>query len=131
MATSKYSNLMPRPGANLIKLFWQKFTHVFCKLDCCTNVAIFFSVMKKFSFQKSINRFRPIKFYEIDSTGVDLIKHFWINLLALFCKLVHFIAMQQNCLFIKWPSLLKSRSKFTPKKFYEIDPYFCCKDRPA
>ncbi len=27
-------------------------------------------------------------------------------------------------MFIKWSSLHKSVSKFTPKKFYEIDPWF-------
>jgi hypothetical protein len=76
MATSKYSNLMPRPGADLIKLFWRKITHVFCKLDCFTNVAIFFSVMKKFSFQKCLSKFTPIKFYEIGSWG-KYYKTFW------------------------------------------------------
>ncbi len=33
--------------------------------------------------------------------GVNLVKLFGINLLSLFCKHVHFIAMKQNCLFIK------------------------------
>jgi hypothetical protein len=57
--------------------------------------------------------------------GVDLIKLFAVNLLTLFCKLDLFIKMPQILLmFIKWSSLHKSVSKFTPKMFYEIDPQF-------
>ena len=47
-----------------------------------------------------------------------------INLLTLFCKLDLFIPMQKMLLvFIKWSSLQKSVSSFTPKYFYEIDPW--------
>jgi hypothetical protein len=42
---------------------------------------------------------------------------FGINLLTLFCKLEHFIAMQQNCLFIKWSSLIKIGVNWLQKTF--------------
>ncbi len=49
-------------------------------------------------------------------------KYFGVNLLTLFCKLDHFIAMQHILpILIKWSSLQKSVNKLTPKKFYEID----------
>jgi hypothetical protein len=57
--------------------------------------------------------------------GVDLIKLFFgVNILTLFRNLEHFMAMQQIILmFMKWSSLQKSVSIFTPKLFYEIDPW--------
>jgi hypothetical protein len=59
--------------------------------------------------------------------GVNLIKILAVNLLTLFCKLDLFIPMLQIWLvFIKWSSLQKSVSNFTPKYFYEIDPWFQC-----
>ncbi len=30
------------PGVNLVKLFWHKFDHTFCKLDYFINVTIIF-----------------------------------------------------------------------------------------
>ncbi len=49
---------------------------------------------------------------------------FWRKFTNSFCKLELFIKMPQILLmFIKWSSLHKSVSKFTPKKFYEIDPW--------
>jgi len=61
------------------------------------------------------------KFYEIDPR-VNLIKVVWVNLLTLRRKLDIFIAMQQNSFVNKMILLIKRKSKFTPKKFYEIDP---------
>jgi hypothetical protein len=60
---------------------------------------------------------------KLNKPGVDLIKLFWLNFTYSFWKLDLFIEMQQIYLiFIKWYSLQKRVSKFTPKKFYEIDP---------
>jgi hypothetical protein len=54
--------------------------------------------------------------------GVDLIKIFAVNLLTLFCKLDLFIIANNNCLSaVKISSLQTKASKFTLKKFYEID----------
>ncbi len=59
----------------------------------------------------------------INKLGVNLIQFFVVNLLTLYGKLDLFIAMQQILLMlIKRSSLQKRVSKFTPKKFYEIDP---------
>ncbi len=45
------------------------------------------------------------------------------NLLTVFCKLDLFIAMEQILLmFIKWPSLQKGVSKFSPKSFIRLTP---------
>jgi hypothetical protein len=56
-------------------------------------------------------------------TEVNLIILFGINFTYSFCKLGHFIATQQILqIFVKWSSLQKV-SKFTPKKFYEIDRF--------
>ncbi len=55
---------------------------------------------------------------------VDLII-FCVYLLTLFCKSDRFINADNNCLSaVKRSSLLTKVSKFTPKKFYEIDS--CC-----
>ncbi len=54
--------------------------------------------------------------------GVDLIKLFGVHLLTLLCKLDHFINISNNISFgMKRSSLQNRVSKFTPKKFYEID----------
>jgi hypothetical protein len=59
--------------------------------------------------------------------GVDLIKLFWSNLLTLLYKLDHFINISNiYCIFMKRSSLQNRVSKFTPKKFYEIDPWSQC-----
>ncbi len=55
--------------------------------------------------------------------GVDLIKLLGVNLLTLLCKLDHFINISNIYgIFMKRSSLQNRLSKFTPKKFYEIDP---------
>ncbi len=45
-AECRYVKLLG-PGVNLIKLFWHKFTHVFCKLDHCINANIIFLCCEK------------------------------------------------------------------------------------
>jgi hypothetical protein len=56
--------------------------------------------------------------------GVDLTKLFCVQLLTLFCKLDHFINVRNICFIgMKRSSLQYRISKFTPKKFYEIDPW--------
>jgi hypothetical protein len=37
----------PKPRVDLIKLFWRKFIHVFCKLDHFINVTIIFLCCEK------------------------------------------------------------------------------------
>ncbi len=55
------------PGVDLIKLFWSKCTHTFCKLDHCINTSNIYSiVMKRYSLQNRVSKFAPKKFYEID-----------------------------------------------------------------
>jgi hypothetical protein len=54
------------PGVNLIKLFWRKFTHAFCKLDHFKNESnICCIAMKRFSLQQIVSKFTPKEFYEI------------------------------------------------------------------
>ncbi len=73
---------------------------------------------KQLSSQKMPNIFTSNHFWNLEipitrhvlKPGVDLIKLFGLNVLILFCKLEHLISMQQNCMFIKWSSLLKSNS---------------------
>ncbi len=49
------------PGVNIIKLFWNKFTHTLCKLDNFINIHIIcFIAMKR------VSKLLPKKFYEID-----------------------------------------------------------------
>ena len=57
--------------------------------------------------------------------GVDLIK-LKINLLTLFESFIFSQDRKIMIVLIKWSSLQKSESKFTPKKFYEIDPRVQC-----
>jgi len=53
---------------------------------------------------------------------VDLIKLFGVNLLTLLCKLDHLINISNICsIGMKRSSLQNRVSKFTPKKFYEIE----------
>jgi hypothetical protein len=63
------------------------------------------------------NYFHPIQ------PGVNLIKFFCVNLLTLFCKLDHFITIHNIYdIAMKRYSIQNRVRKFTPKKFYEIDP---------
>ncbi len=60
--------------------------------------------------------------------GFKIINLFCCKFTYSFCKLDLFIAMQQILLMvIKWSNLQKSLSKFTPKKFYEIDSWIVFK----
>ncbi len=52
----------------------------------------------------------------------DLIKLFSVNLLTLFKSFIFSQDRKIMNALIKWSSLQKSVIKFTPKKFYEIDP---------
>ncbi len=57
------------------------------------------------------------------NSGVDLIKPFWRKFTHTLCKLDHFINISIICCITMKVSSLQYRvSKFTPKKFYEIDP---------
>jgi len=85
------------PGVNLIKLFWSKFTHTFCKLDHFIKATIIFCAVKRYRFLEW--------FYSLSFES--------------------YIFSQQRIIMvtlIKWSSLPKHVSIFTPKKFYEIDP---------
>jgi hypothetical protein len=54
--------------------------------------------------------------------GVDLIKQFSSKFSHTFCKLDRFININNiYSIAMKWSSLQKRVSKFTPKMFYEID----------
>jgi len=67
-------------------------------------------------FQKNSNLFK-FKLQMFLPPGVDLI--------TLFCNLDHFINIRNICwIAMKCPNLQKRVSKFTPKKFYEIDPSY-------
>ncbi len=78
------------------------------------------AIMRHFLLNLKVrNRHSSTFSKKITNQGSILVIFFNINLL---CKLDHFITMQQNWFYIKWSSLLKSKSKLTPKKFYEIDP---------
>ncbi len=59
----------------LIKLFWRKFIHTFCKLDHFIKNCKICNIMKRHTLQKRVSKFVPIKFYEIDS-GANVIKLF-------------------------------------------------------
>jgi hypothetical protein len=51
-------------GVNLLKRFWSKFTHSFCKLDYFNTKSFFLlSALKRTSLQKRESKFTPIKFY--------------------------------------------------------------------
>ncbi len=56
-----------KPGVDLIKCFWCKFTHTFCKLDCRINVAIIFLGYEKNLDFKKESEFTKKMFYEIYS----------------------------------------------------------------
>ncbi len=58
------------PGVNLLKLFWCKFTLMFCKLDYFMNTKNIFCIgMKRSSFEKECE-FMPKRSNEIDSLGL-------------------------------------------------------------
>jgi len=56
---------------------------------------------------------------------VDLIKLFWCKFTYSSLKAASFHKTEKVMrVSIKWSNLQKSLSKFTPKKYYEIDPRF-------
>jgi hypothetical protein len=58
-------------GVNLIKHFWCKFTHTFCKLDRfikANNHCL--SAVKRSSLLRKVRKFMLKRFYEIDSRGL-------------------------------------------------------------
>jgi hypothetical protein len=58
----------------------------------------------------------------IKRAGVNRIKRFWCKFTHTFCKIDHFINVNNNCYNAVKRSSLQSRvKKFMPKKFYEID----------
>ncbi len=57
------------------------------------------------------------------NTGVNLIKLFWCKFAHTFQKAISFQSRKIMVTLLKWSSLQKGVSKFTPKKFYEIDPW--------
>ncbi len=66
---------------------------------------------------------RPI-FEEWLTWGWSHKNFFGVKLLKLFCRLDHLINADNNCLTaLKRSSLQTKVSKFTPKKFYEIDSW--------
>ncbi len=53
-------------GADLIKLFWNKFTHTFCNLDHFIYAQFICGTATKISgLQKNVIKFMAKKFYEI------------------------------------------------------------------
>ncbi len=62
------ANPVESPRVNLIKVFWSKITHTFCKLDHFINISNICCIgMKRSSLQNRLRKFTPKKFYEIDS----------------------------------------------------------------
>jgi hypothetical protein len=56
-----------------MKLFWRKFTHIFCKLDrFIISYNNFLSAVKRSSLQTRVSQLTPKKFYEIDSWFITL-----------------------------------------------------------
>jgi hypothetical protein len=54
------------PGANLIKLFWSKFFHTFCKLDHFINIGNILGIfMKRSSLQNRVSKFMPKSFMRL------------------------------------------------------------------
>ncbi len=80
------------PGANLIKLFWSKFTHTFCKLYHFIKVTIIFCAVKRYRFLEW--------FYSLSFESYIFPQH----------RKIMFTL-------IKWSSLQTSVSIFTPKSF--------------
>ncbi len=60
------------------------------------------------------------------AAGVDHIKLFGANLRSLFEGNIFSQDIKIMVTLIKWSSLQKGKSKFTPKKFYEVDPRCIC-----
>ncbi len=56
-------------GVKLIKLFLCGFTHVFVYQTNLLMQTIFFSFVKRYSFQKRVRKFTSKKFYYINSNG--------------------------------------------------------------
>jgi hypothetical protein len=62
---------------NLIKLFWHKFTHIFCKLDRFINANNkWLSAVKRSGLQTKVSKFTPKNFCEIDSSWGQSYKTF-------------------------------------------------------
>jgi hypothetical protein len=70
------------PEVDLIKLFWHKFTHTFCRLHNYINIIIIF-VLKKDKAFKKVTKFMPKSYIRL-TPEVNLINFFGINLLTLF-----------------------------------------------
>ncbi len=65
--SEKPTLVQPVPGVVLIKLFWCKFTHTFLKAIAFRKAEkIMVTLTKWSSLQKSVSKFTPKKFYEID-----------------------------------------------------------------
>ncbi len=76
-----------RPGANLIKLFWRKFTHTFCRLDHFINAYNNCLVQwKNLAYKPEWVNLHQKKFYEINSWPI-FYTHchyiFWWNISSL------------------------------------------------
>ncbi len=59
--------LVSKSGVDLMKLFWDKFTRTFWKLDLFIDIHNIYCIgMKKSSLEKIVSKFTPKKVYEID-----------------------------------------------------------------
>ncbi len=69
------------PRVNIVKLFWHKFTHTFCKLGHFINASNACCIaMKRSSFVRIVSSFTPKKFYVIGFGAVFTTPHFLCNL---------------------------------------------------
>ncbi len=65
--SEKPTLVQPVPGVVLIKHFWCKFTHTFFEsYSFSQDRKIMVALIKWYSLQKSVSKFMPKKFYEID-----------------------------------------------------------------
>ncbi len=88
------------PGFHPKKFFLNRCNYSFCKLDRFIIESFFLSIEQRSNLQQELVK-KYLRMTFGVNPGVDLINFFGMNLLTLFCKLDHFIAICKNCLFIK------------------------------
>ncbi len=77
LVTEKVSPIALVTGVNLIKLFWRKFNHTFCKIDHFMNICNICSIAKKrSSLQKRVSKFKPKNSFLRLTPGLDVTKLF-------------------------------------------------------
>ncbi len=103
-------------GVNLLILSWKLYLLI-------ATFQILLKFIKWSSLQKSVSKFTPKQFYEIDPLS-ESHKTIWSKITHTFCKLECSINMCFICCIAKKRDSLHNRkNNFTPKMFYEIDPW--------